>query len=102
MRNRTQEFNFAGSTQAKKWLDSPWWVGLLKKLFPGQPSAAVAHGRHQEFESSTTKDPPCRGAMHVKSVESSNVLPLEDRRGGASSGVVLVTWPWFKIMKSVA
>ncbi|GFU81022.1 hypothetical protein TNCV_1277671 [Trichonephila clavipes] len=29
-----------------------------------------------EFESSTTKDPPCRGAMHVKSVESSNVLPL--------------------------
>ncbi|GFX10283.1 hypothetical protein TNCV_1866801 [Trichonephila clavipes] len=25
-------------------------------------------------ESSTTKDPPCRGAMNVKSVESSNVL----------------------------
>ncbi|GFU08976.1 hypothetical protein TNCV_1318501 [Trichonephila clavipes] len=29
-----------------------------------------------EFEPSTTKDPPCRGAMHVKSVESSNVLLL--------------------------
>ncbi|GFW56852.1 complement C3 [Trichonephila clavipes] len=29
-----------------------------------------------EFEPSTTKDPPCRGAMQVKSVESSNVLPL--------------------------
>ncbi|GFV94569.1 hypothetical protein TNCV_3826361 [Trichonephila clavipes] len=29
-----------------------------------------------EFEPSTTKDPPCRGAMHVTSVESSNVLPL--------------------------
>ncbi|GFX41586.1 hypothetical protein TNCV_3109821 [Trichonephila clavipes] len=29
-----------------------------------------------EFESSTTKDPPCRAAMHVKSVESSNVLPF--------------------------
>ncbi|GFX77653.1 hypothetical protein TNCV_1105701 [Trichonephila clavipes] len=29
-----------------------------------------------EFEPSTTKDPPCRGAMHVKSIESSNVLPL--------------------------
>ncbi|GFU73570.1 hypothetical protein TNCV_3360101 [Trichonephila clavipes] len=27
-----------------------------------------------EFEPSTTKDPPCRAAMHVKSVESSNVL----------------------------
>ncbi|GFV82953.1 hypothetical protein TNCV_1179681 [Trichonephila clavipes] len=25
-----------------------------------------------EFESSTTKDPPCRAAMYVKSVESSN------------------------------
>ncbi|GFW44559.1 hypothetical protein TNCV_4481051 [Trichonephila clavipes] len=30
-----------------------------------------------EFESSTTKDPPCRGAMHVKSVDSRNVLPDE-------------------------
>ncbi|GFS73773.1 hypothetical protein TNCV_1458171 [Trichonephila clavipes] len=29
-----------------------------------------------EFEPSTTKDPPCREAMHVTSAESSNVLPL--------------------------
>ncbi|GFS56620.1 transposable element Tcb2 transposase [Trichonephila clavipes] len=29
-----------------------------------------------EFKLSTTKDPPCRGALHVKSGESSNVLPL--------------------------
>ncbi|GFW29503.1 hypothetical protein TNCV_744451 [Trichonephila clavipes] len=29
-----------------------------------------------EFEPSTTKVPPCRGAMYVKSVESSNVLLL--------------------------
>ncbi|GFU77571.1 hypothetical protein TNCV_3499431 [Trichonephila clavipes] len=29
-----------------------------------------------EFEPSTTEDPPCRGAMYVKSVDSSNVLPL--------------------------
>ncbi|GFT41769.1 hypothetical protein TNCV_4708241 [Trichonephila clavipes] len=29
-----------------------------------------------DFEPSTTKDPPCREAMHVKSVKSSNVLPL--------------------------
>ncbi|GFX77681.1 hypothetical protein TNCV_1105981 [Trichonephila clavipes] len=29
-----------------------------------------------EFEPSTTKDRPCMGALHVKSVESSNVLPL--------------------------
>ncbi|GFW51751.1 hypothetical protein TNCV_1186831 [Trichonephila clavipes] len=47
-----------------------------------------------EFEPSTTEVPSCRGAMHAKSVESSNVLPLVwcgFRRGGSSSGVVLVT-----------
>ncbi|GFT51999.1 hypothetical protein TNCV_2058481 [Trichonephila clavipes] len=32
-----------------------------------------------EFEPSTTKDPSCRAAMHVKSVECSNVLLLERR-----------------------
>ncbi|GFV09586.1 hypothetical protein TNCV_3159831 [Trichonephila clavipes] len=30
-----------------------------------------------EFEPSTTKHPPCRGVMRVKSVESRNVLPLQ-------------------------
>ncbi|GFU86261.1 hypothetical protein TNCV_369171 [Trichonephila clavipes] len=46
-----------------------------------------------EFEPSTAEDPPCRGTMHVKSVESSNVLPWCSvvRRGGASSGVILVS-----------
>ncbi|GFV87055.1 hypothetical protein TNCV_5112731 [Trichonephila clavipes] len=29
-----------------------------------------------EFETSTIEGPPCRGAMPVKFVESSNVLPL--------------------------
>ncbi|GFU85813.1 hypothetical protein TNCV_2036441 [Trichonephila clavipes] len=29
-----------------------------------------------EFKPSTAKDPQCRKAMHEKSVESSNVLPL--------------------------
>ncbi|GFV66828.1 hypothetical protein TNCV_2901851 [Trichonephila clavipes] len=37
----------------------------------------VDHQRCHEFEPSTTKDPPCRGEMHVKSVESSNVLLLQ-------------------------
>ncbi|GFT11866.1 hypothetical protein TNCV_1923801 [Trichonephila clavipes] len=47
----------------------------------------------QEFEPRTTKDLPCRAAMHVQSVESSNVLLLVwcDRRGVPSSGVVHVT-----------
>ncbi|GFS55421.1 hypothetical protein TNCV_1627051 [Trichonephila clavipes] len=46
-----------------------------------------------EFEPSTTKDPPCRAAMLVKSVESSTVLPLKwrGRRGGVSSGAAHVT-----------
>ncbi|GFS69980.1 hypothetical protein TNCV_747641 [Trichonephila clavipes] len=29
-----------------------------------------------QFVPSTTKEPPCRGAMHVKSVDSSNVFSL--------------------------
>ncbi|GFU36590.1 hypothetical protein TNCV_802491 [Trichonephila clavipes] len=29
-----------------------------------------------EFKSSTAEEPPCRGAMHVKYVESSNIPPL--------------------------
>ncbi|GFX59030.1 hypothetical protein TNCV_3814641 [Trichonephila clavipes] len=33
--------------------------------------------RCNEVEPSTTKDPPCRGEMLVKSIESSSVLLLE-------------------------
>ncbi|GFW97510.1 hypothetical protein TNCV_4991851 [Trichonephila clavipes] len=42
------------------------------------PVAKVSDGGRlaYEFESNATKDPPCRGVMHVKSVESSNVLLL--------------------------
>ncbi|GFX06926.1 hypothetical protein TNCV_1202411 [Trichonephila clavipes] len=34
-----------------------------------------------EFEPSTTKDPPCRAAMHVKSVESFPVGVVVRREG---------------------
>ncbi|GFV32381.1 hypothetical protein TNCV_1676671 [Trichonephila clavipes] len=50
-----------------------------------------------EFEPSTTDDPPCRGAMSVKSVASSNFLPLVwydvvvREEWSASSDVVLVS-----------
>ncbi|GFV91575.1 hypothetical protein TNCV_770411 [Trichonephila clavipes] len=45
-----------------------------------------------EFEPSTTKDPPCRVAMRVKSVELKRPpVGVVVRRGGASSGVVHVT-----------
>ncbi|GFW00467.1 hypothetical protein TNCV_693061 [Trichonephila clavipes] len=37
----------------------------------------VDYRRCHEFEPSASKDPPCRGEMPVKSVESSNVLLLE-------------------------
>ncbi|GFX43884.1 hypothetical protein TNCV_4111631 [Trichonephila clavipes] len=37
----------------------------------------VDRQRCHEWEPSTTKDPPCRDQMHVKSVESSNALLLE-------------------------
>ncbi|GFV74691.1 hypothetical protein TNCV_1178281 [Trichonephila clavipes] len=38
----------------------------------GSPVVKVSdHGRHvMKFEPSTTKDPPCRAAMHAKSVQS--------------------------------
>ncbi|GFW98961.1 hypothetical protein TNCV_1781801 [Trichonephila clavipes] len=43
-----------------------------KPLGQGIRSWLASH----EFEPSTTKDPPYREAMHVKSVKSSNVLPM--------------------------
>ncbi|GFS99855.1 hypothetical protein TNCV_1063051 [Trichonephila clavipes] len=48
--------------------------------------------------------PPCRGAMHVKSVYELKRphIGVVVRRGGASSSVVLVTGPWFKITRSIA
>ncbi|GFV97906.1 hypothetical protein TNCV_5069461 [Trichonephila clavipes] len=50
------------------------WQNLKRRQPSGQSigSWLACH----EFEPSTTKDPPCRGTMHVKPVESSNVLPL--------------------------
>ncbi|GFY29195.1 hypothetical protein TNCV_4723231 [Trichonephila clavipes] len=45
-----------------------------------------------EFDPSTTKDPPFREAMHVSRAQtSSRWCGVVVRRGGASSGVVLVT-----------
>ncbi|GFS55298.1 hypothetical protein TNCV_1626371 [Trichonephila clavipes] len=49
-------------------------IRLLLPLFYGRGSRVVkVSGRGwpcHEFELNTTKDPPCREAMHVKSVES--------------------------------
>ncbi|GFT33788.1 hypothetical protein TNCV_4382991 [Trichonephila clavipes] len=45
---------------------------------PGSLKVKVSDSRPvgHEFEPSTAEDPPCRGMMHVKSVKSSNILPL--------------------------
>ncbi|GFY22051.1 hypothetical protein TNCV_3296951 [Trichonephila clavipes] len=57
-----------------------------------------------EFEPSTTEDPPCKGAMYVKSAMSSQTscrcCGVVVKRGD-SSGVVHVTGPWFKITRYV-
>ncbi|GFU56193.1 hypothetical protein TNCV_712521 [Trichonephila clavipes] len=54
--------------------------GLIHVKYEGCSSPVVKgsdHGRHVMSSSPVPlKDPPCRGTMHVKSVESSNVLPL--------------------------
>ncbi|GFU83819.1 hypothetical protein TNCV_1694891 [Trichonephila clavipes] len=47
-----------------------------------------------EFEPSTAEDPTCRVTMHRKSIHaymSSPWCSVEVRRGGASSGVILVS-----------
>ncbi|GFW21579.1 hypothetical protein TNCV_4280941 [Trichonephila clavipes] len=75
-------------------------LGHLSEV-PSQMSSSSRGGRSSlmvkvcdEFEPSTTEDPSCREAMHVKSVEtqaSSRWRGVEVRRRGASSDVVLVT-----------
>ncbi|GFV09373.1 hypothetical protein TNCV_1623501 [Trichonephila clavipes] len=39
--------------------------------------AIIDHQRCHEFEPNTTKDLSCKGEVHVKSIESSNVILLE-------------------------
>ncbi|GFU59214.1 hypothetical protein TNCV_4197461 [Trichonephila clavipes] len=47
-----------------------------------------------EFEPSAAEDSPCRGTMHIKSVDaqtSSHWYGVEVRKGGASTGIALLT-----------
>ncbi|GFY27609.1 hypothetical protein TNCV_910601 [Trichonephila clavipes] len=53
---------------------SPCQKDTRKKKFN---SRIVDYQRCHKFDPSTTKDPPCRGEMHVKFVKSSSVLLLE-------------------------
>ncbi|GFV19517.1 beta-galactoside alpha-2,6-sialyltransferase 2 [Trichonephila clavipes] len=96
------EFDFLNSPMYRNVTLIVWdpskYHGSLEEL---RTRATVAEwSRYQivaaclEFESGTTEDPPCRGAMHVKSVVSSKSswgCGVVVRRGSANSGVVLVT-----------
>ncbi|GFS51504.1 hypothetical protein TNCV_549481 [Trichonephila clavipes] len=56
---------------------SPYGVTAMTAKCPWLPSGQGIGSRlacHVFEPSIRPKDPPCRGAMHVKSVESSNVL----------------------------
>ncbi|GFS97289.1 hypothetical protein TNCV_1824551 [Trichonephila clavipes] len=72
------------------------WIQLSPAyLVPSGPVARYPSGQGigswlacHEFEPSTTKDPSCRAAMHVKSVESSNVLPLKNPEGSKLAKMV--------------
>ncbi|GFT66609.1 hypothetical protein TNCV_2575061 [Trichonephila clavipes] len=73
----------------------------------GRGSRVVGHrivAGFNEFEPSTTKDLPCRQRCTpiVSRWTSSRWCGVVVRRGGASSGVVHATGPWFKITWSVA
>ncbi|GFU70241.1 hypothetical protein TNCV_903831 [Trichonephila clavipes] len=56
------------------------YKAVFLKLWGGRGSRVVRVSDRgwpcHEFEPGTTKDPPCRAAMHVKSVEGSNDLTL--------------------------
>ncbi|GFW46089.1 hypothetical protein TNCV_3277061 [Trichonephila clavipes] len=78
-------------TQAK---DELLAVDVQKTLTTGLSGQGIGSWLTcHECEPSTTKDPPCKGAMHVKSrtQTSSCWCGMVVRRGDASSGVVLVT-----------
>ncbi|GFV66569.1 hypothetical protein TNCV_3894601 [Trichonephila clavipes] len=55
-------------------------AAFVSKKFCGRGSRVVKVSDRgwpcHEFEPRTTKDPACRAAMHLKSVESSNVAPV--------------------------
>ncbi|GFV62497.1 uncharacterized protein TNCV_630761 [Trichonephila clavipes] len=56
----------------------PTAVGMKRTFGRGSLVAKVMDSwlACHEFELSAFEDPPCREGLHVKSVESSNVLPL--------------------------
>ncbi|GFW40758.1 hypothetical protein TNCV_4528471 [Trichonephila clavipes] len=71
------EYTRAGATYSSNFHHGKGRGGrVLKVSDHGWP----CHG----FEAGITQDPLCRGVMHVKSVESSNILPW--------SGVVVRRW----------
>ncbi|GFT19941.1 hypothetical protein TNCV_4993641 [Trichonephila clavipes] len=78
-------------------------VRLVKKTQEKKSSTIfVDHQRCHEFEPSTTKDPSCMGEVHVKSVNSSNVLLWSGVVVKRSQLKYRPRQPWFKITRSVS
>ncbi|GFT21843.1 hypothetical protein TNCV_3179501 [Trichonephila clavipes] len=100
---RYEDNGFRYTTLSEGILKSHSLSALLNFLraFGDGPVAGVSGGQgieswlaYLEFEPSATKDPPCRAAMHVKSIRELK-CPLVGvvwwlGEGGASSGVALV------------
>ncbi|GFU93636.1 uncharacterized protein TNCV_3624621 [Trichonephila clavipes] len=62
----------------KRQKKKPLTMGLIRDSLRLSHLTYTRHSCGSEFEPSTAEDTPYRGAMHVKSVESSKVLPLVD------------------------
>ncbi|GFU46900.1 hypothetical protein TNCV_4699621, partial [Trichonephila clavipes] len=56
-----------------------------------------------EFQPNAAEDPACRGNQSTLNIFRLKRPPVgvEVRGGGARAGVVLVTWPWLKMTRSV-
>ncbi|GFS65228.1 hypothetical protein TNCV_2450861 [Trichonephila clavipes] len=52
------------------------WIAVVAGDIQEMPEVSDLGLPCHEFEPSTTKDPPCRAAMHVKSVESCKRPPV--------------------------
>ncbi|GFT62852.1 hypothetical protein TNCV_1606781 [Trichonephila clavipes] len=63
---RRRHLNFHNFSQLPSHIDGRTSSGRGNRVVKVSDRGLPGHG----FEPSTTKDPPCRAAMHVKSVES--------------------------------
>ncbi|GFW44667.1 hypothetical protein TNCV_4482121 [Trichonephila clavipes] len=92
-----QHVKYVEAQTSSNWCGRYERVGSSSPIDPDSKSLVVkvtdSYRRVMCSSPSTAENPPCTGAMHLKSAESSNVLPLVWKLGekDANSGVVPVT-----------